>query len=109
MRVRAAGSSGVTTVNAVQTTAEGESGGGGTKGSVQREPKAPREGDEHRGIKLKREIGREWGAEVWRRRQGEGKRLTKSTEVQQAVIEANNNNIKQHVMTTAGQEFKSRR
>lgn len=31
MRVRAAGSSGVTTVNAVQTTAEGESGGGGDK------------------------------------------------------------------------------
>lgn len=65
MRVRAAGSSGVTTVNAVQTTAEGESGwgrtGGGTKGSVQREPKVPRGRDEHRGIELKGEIRREWG------------------------------------------------
>lgn len=43
MRVRAAGSPGVTTVNAVQTTVKrGKGGKGGAKGSVQREPKVPR-------------------------------------------------------------------
>lgn len=43
MRVRAAGSSGVTTVNAVQTTAEGEGGreGGGQKAAYKEKQRHP--------------------------------------------------------------------
>lgn len=58
MRVRAAGSSGVTTVNAVQTTAEGERGGWGRRRRTKRTKGTQREGQAQRDKVEERDEGR---------------------------------------------------